>query len=289
MAQKLISTLPLQQDAQFMVIDEDEEALNAENLLNGWMQIWSSTNTSQEINYLSFFHPKSYYDDLLTMFPANNLKIHDYCSVDINKISDKKEINLESIMKSIATNNKSIVIINCLSSLIVDVGLGKAIKFVEKLSQHVYKLICIYRYDFGREKVPSIETLGTTYVQLGKCKDTVLIGEVSYEVSVVHRKQGGGILKKEITINQDLITNEIKSEKIIEKSATTMATSSEPTIKPQASFRTDMNSRELEQRNQTPLPYLIKPDDPVKESQIYYVPDFNDDIDEEDPDDDLPF
>ncbi|XP_008556381.1 uncharacterized protein LOC103577504 [Microplitis demolitor] len=291
MAKKMITSLPLMQDSKFIVIDEGVEESYADNLIDGWMQMWSTTNLTQQIHLLLFFNTKSHYSYLKKLFKDNKLHIHDYCTEDLDRIYEKKDfsINCDRILKS-GIDEKSIVVINCLSSLIVNIGLAKALRFVDKLSQRVSQLICVYRRDFGTRKIQKIETLGSTYIRLGKPSETVMNNEIAYEVAMVHCKRGGGILKKHVVITQDPESCEIKSENPVEiKAPVVISKVVEPTLKPQASFRTDMNPRELEQRNQTPLPYMQVIKDATSESQIYYVPDKNDDFDEEDPDDDLPF
>ncbi|KAH0566963.1 uncharacterized protein LOC123275397 [Cotesia glomerata] len=292
MAKKLITSLPLMQDATFILIDEDVEEPCADNLIDGWMQMWSTANLSQQIHLLLFFNTKSHYNYLTTLFKENKLHIHDYCLEDLDKIYEKQDFNeiCERIMKSSIVDEKSIVVLNCLSSLIVNIGLARALRFVDKLSQRVSQLICVYRRDFGTQKIPKIETLGTTYVRLGKSSETAMNNEISYEVAMVHCKRGGGILKKHVVITQDPVSCEIKSENPVEFKAPVLVSQVvETSVKPQASFRIDMNARELEQRNQTPLPYMQVIKDATSESQIHYIPDKNDDFDEEDPDDDLPF
>lgn len=250
--------------------------------------MWKSTGSNHPINFLLFISPISSYSYLFNIIGKDNLRIYDYHTQDVNNLYQAIEVDLDGMLKSNIASEKSIVIINCLSSLILTVGLARTVRFVEKLSSRVRQLICIYRREFATEIIPRIETLGTTYVRLEQSKTIDMDNNISYEVFLTHCKRGGGILKKHAHIIQDAITYEIKSEKTPQINAPKSSVVSEPVIKPRASFRIDMNARELQQRNNTPLPYILN-GNLGNESKILYVPDEVDDFDEEDPDDDLPF
>ncbi|XP_015124272.1 elongator complex protein 5 [Diachasma alloeum] len=285
-----IKTLPLLQDARFIVIDEGVEVLRATDLVTGWLQMWKDTGSNHPADLLLFSDPKFTFDHWTEMFKEENLTIHDYYTQDLDNIYKPENIDLREITKRFTSEKQSTVIVNCLSSLILSVGLAKAARFIEKLGNQVSQLICIYRRDFGMHRIPCIETLGSTYVRLDKSSATSSGCDISYEISVTHRKQGGGLLKHHVVITQDILTYEIKSERVpVVQSPKNVQTSPPAALKPQATFRLDMNSRELEQKNETPLPYIINDTNPANESKILYVPDDVDDLDEEDPDDDLPF
>ncbi|XP_011300322.1 elongator complex protein 5 [Fopius arisanus] len=281
-----IKSLPLLQDARFIVIDEGVEVLHGTDLVAGWLNMWKNTGSTHSTDLLLFSDPKIAFDHWTEMFGEKCLRVHDYYTQDIDDIYNLQTVDLKGIMQRFASGKESTVIINCLSSLILSVGLAEAARFVEKLGTQVSQLICIYRRDFGINRIPAVETLGSTYVRLDK-SSTNSWCDINYEISVTHRKQGGGIIKHHVVITQDISTYEIKSEKIPVQTPKNPQTSP---MKPQATFRLDMNSRELEQKNETPLPYIINNDrNSTNESKILYVPDDIDDLDEEDPDDDLPF
>ncbi|XP_063974516.1 uncharacterized protein LOC135161137 [Diachasmimorpha longicaudata] len=285
-----IKTLPLLQDAKFIVIDEGVEVLRATELVAGWLQMWKDTGSNHSTDLLLFSDPQFTFDTWTEVFGEKNLRIHDYYTQDLDNIYKSENINLREITNKFSSNKQSTVIINCLTSLVLSVGLSEAVRFIEKLGNQVSQLICIYRRDYGLQRIPSIETLGTTHVRLDKSSATSSGCDINYEISVTHRKQGGGFLRHRVVITQDVLTYEIKSERIpVVPSPKNLPTSPTAVLKPQATFRLDMNSRELEQKNDTPLPYIIKDKNPVNESKILYVPDDIDDLDEEDPDDDLPF
>ncbi|KAF7993683.1 hypothetical protein HCN44_010278 [Aphidius gifuensis] len=285
-----IKTLPLIQDAKFIVIDEGTNAMHGNNIVSGWMHMWKNSGSPRQVDYLLFSDPKFRYDYLVDLFGNDYLKIHDYYTQDINNIFDDKNIDLELIMKKLTSSSDTIVVVNCLNSLILTVGLSKAVRFVEKLSSHVSQLICIYQSNFGTNKVPNIETMGTTYLKLNKTNYSTVDNDICYDVSMIHRKHSGGIIKNHVRITQDISTYEIKSEKepvVTQNNTSSNTTIIENTVKPETSFRTDLSVGEIEQRNQTPLPYIKN--NISNESKIFYVPDCIDDLDEEDPDDDLPF
>ena len=62
----------------------------------------------------------------------------------------------------------------------------------------------------------------------------------------------------------------------------------EAEILPSSTFNLKLSEKEKSDRSQVELPYLKQNSD-KKESQIEYIPDENDDWDDEDPDDDLDF
>ncbi|KAK0080679.1 hypothetical protein PV325_013515 [Microctonus aethiopoides] len=281
------------QESKFMVIDEDSKATYADQFVTGYVQMLKnggpSNNFHRQIHLLLFIGPDCFYNYLFEIIGKDNLKIHDYFTPNINDLSVNYELNLDTILTDDnIIGNQSIVIVNCLSSLILTVGLAKAIRFVEKLASRVGQLICLFNRDICVEKFPNIETLGATYIQLNSYKSTVMNNNIAYEIAMTHRKKGGGIWKKALNATQNLDTYEIKFEKAPINIPKLKISTSESTLKPQATFRTEMNARELEQRNKTPLPYTLSSNLP-NESKIHYVPDDVDDFDEEDPDDDLPF
>lgn len=260
------------------------DVMYAESLIAGWLHAWKKKDPNYTIDLLSFSDPKFWYDNEPGPLISNNIHLHDYYTIDINEVAKKDLQNLEYILKTVKLKSRNTVIVNCLSSLILYVGLAKALWFIEKLSKQVSQLICIYRRDVIR-KVPAIETLGTTYVKLEKFTGISSINNLIYTARLIHRKLGGSIICETEIIKQESTSYQINAEKVTTNVHKSEANGSQ-TVKIESSFRIEMNAREIEQRDKTPLPYTINT---INTSRIFYHPDDIDDIDEDDPDDDLCF
>lgn len=260
----------------------------ARKLIAGWIQMWKDKYPSYTIDLLSFSDPKSVYQNEPEPFMSSNVNISDYYTVDINvidinTIQEKDFDTLNHILKTMKT--ESTVILDCLTSLILFVGLSKALWFLERLSKQVPQLICIYRRDFIENKIPCIETLGTTYVRIEQFHGAT--SNISYIVGIMHRKLGGSILKQEELVIQNNTSYEIQSEKFVKQSKKVNSYENQRQ-KIESSFRIEMNENEMKQRKETVLPYVIN-SSTTNTSKIHYQPEDVDDIDEEDPDDDLCF
>ncbi|XP_014481161.1 PREDICTED: uncharacterized protein LOC106747779 [Dinoponera quadriceps] len=277
-----MKTLPLLEGAKVIVIDEGLEALYARTLIAGWMRTWLEKDHNYSVDLLSFSDPKFWYNDEPKSFVSKNVQLHDYYSIDVDKVANEDIENLRHILETVNPHNT--VIIDCLSSLVLYVGLTKTLWFIEKLSKHVSQLICIYRRDFIQNKIPAIETLGTTYVKLEKHVGISAINSLVYSTTFVHRKPGGSVLCQTEVITQDNATYQITTGSIVTPSDHKDQAGTNQPVKIESSFRIEMNAREMEQRNKTPLPYTINA---ANTSRIHYQPDDVDDIDEDDPDDDL--
>lgn len=267
--------------------------MRAETLISGWLQMWNDKGLGNTVEFLLFSGPKIVYERHADQLKNIDLKFHDYYTIFVDDPDKDDAVKLERIINGNTLQVNSVVIVDCLSSLVLSVGLAKALRFVERLSWRTAQIICVYRRDFGICKIPRIETLGTTYVRLEKPAIQITKrDEIQYEVLLNHRKQGGGILIHRALISQEYMssTHEIVSEAkpVTHGSSEIAVVSSHTPEKPQATFRIEMNAREQEQRKNTPLPYGVRPS-VQNESQILYEPDSIDDLDEEDPDDDLPF
>lgn len=256
----------------------------AGTLIAGWLHAWKEKDPYYNIDLLSFSDPRLWYDNEPIPLTSKNIHLHDYYTVDVNKVAKRDLENLEYILKTVKLKPRNIIIVNCLSSLILNVGLAKALWFIEKLSKQVSQLICIYRRDIIW-KVPAIETLGTTYVKLEKFTGISSINNLIYTARLTHRKFGGSIICQTEIIKQESTSYRINAEKITINSCKSVANGSQP-VKIESSFRIEMNAREMEQRNKTPLPYTLNT---TNTSRVFYHPDDVDDIDEDDPDDDLCF
>lgn len=251
-------------------------------LITGWMCTWLEKDHNYSFDVLSFCDPKNWYNDEPEPFISKNVQLHDYYSVDVDKVSNKDLENLEHILQTISSHN--IIIVDCLSSLVLHVGLSKALWFIEKLSKQVSQLICIYRRDFMQDRIPAIDTLGTTYVKLEKYSGISTINSLVYNTTYTHRKPGGSVLCQTEVITQNNTTYEIATGNIIAPSDRRSQANTNQPVKIESSFRIEMNAQEMEQRNKTPLPYTVSA---ANTSKIHYQPDDVDDIDEDDPDDDL--
>ncbi|XP_033345585.1 elongator complex protein 5 [Bombus vosnesenskii] len=284
-----IKTLPLLEGTKLIVLDEGVNAMYARKLVTGWIQVLKEKDSNCIFNLLLFSNPKSSYQ--CEYFASNNVNIFDYYTVNVNNgldisaISDKDFYNLKHILKTIDT--KSTVVIDCLTSLILFVGLSKAMWFLQKLSKDVPQVICIYRRDFVQDKVSYIETLGSTYVKIQKFSGIIANNNTNYIVEFMHRKVGGGILKQQEIVSQNSTSYEIESKKL-EQSKKSHPVYENPKLKIESSFRIEINENEMKQRKEVVLPYTANTNT-TNTSRIHYHPEDIDDFDEEDPDDDLCF
>ncbi|XP_029667536.1 uncharacterized protein LOC115238113 [Formica exsecta] len=277
--------LPVLEGARVIVIDEGLDVMYAGTLIAGWLHAWKEKDPNYSIDLLSFSDPTFWYDNEPTPLTSKNIHLYDYYTIDVNKVAKKDIENLECILKTIKLKPRNIVIVNCLSSLILYAGLAKALSFIEKLSKQVSQLICIYRRDII-QKVPAIETLGTTYVKLEKFTGISSINDLIYTARLIHRKLGSSIVCQTEIIKQESTSYRINAEKITTVNFSKSEANGSHAVKIESSFRIEMNAREMEQRNKTPLPYTLNT---TNTSRIFYHPDHIDDIDEDDPDDDLCF
>ncbi|XP_017760759.1 PREDICTED: elongator complex protein 5 [Eufriesea mexicana] len=285
-----IKTLPLLGGTKLIVLDEGLNSTYARKLIAGWIKIWKDKDPNHTFNLLLFSDSKSSYQKEPESFISNNVNIYDYYTLDINEIdisdiNEKDFYSLKHILNII--NTKSTVIIDCITCLILFVGLPKTIWFLKKLSKQVPQLICIYRRDIVQNKILCIETLGSTYIKIQNFSDAVVNKNFNYVVKFIHHKIGGGILKQEEIINQNDTSYDIQSKKL-ERNKRENSLSDNYKLKIESSFRIEINENEMKQRKETVLPYIIKTD-VTNTSKIHYHPEDIDDIDEEDPDDDLCF
>ncbi|XP_076634915.1 elongator complex protein 5 [Colletes latitarsis] len=284
-----IKTLPLVEGARLIVLDEGVDAMYARKLIAGWIQMWKDKDRSHTFDLLLFSDPKSTYQHEPEPFVSSNVNICDYYTIDIHTVDinaiHKEDFDiLEDILKT--TEVKSTVIVDCLTSLILFVGLSKALWFLERLSKQVQQVICIYRRNFVQNKIPCIQTLGTTYVRIEKSPGSRTNTSFNYVVELVHRKIGGTILRQREIVNQNNISYEIQSEKIEThgKKSNSVCENHKQTV--ESSFRIEINESEMKQRKEMVLPYTFNVNT-TNTSKIHYQPEDIDDIDEEDPDDDL--
>ncbi|KOC62243.1 hypothetical protein WH47_04001 [Habropoda laboriosa] len=285
-----IKMLPLLEGANLIVLDEGVDVMYARKLIAGWIQMRKVKDPNHTFDLLLFSGPKSSYQSEPGPFLSNSVNIYDYYTVDINELDIniiyKKDFHsLEHILKSVSV--KSTVIIDCLSSLMLFIGMSKALWFLEKLSTQVPQVICIYRQDFVKNKLACIETLGTTHVKIQKFSDIQINKGLHYMVEFVHRKVGGGVLRQQELVNQSITSYEIQSEKFEQDKKSEFAYENYKQ-KIESSFRIEINEKEMKQKQETVLPYLINTN-VVNTSKIHYQPEDMDDFDEEDPDDDLCF
>ncbi|CAD1478230.1 unnamed protein product, partial [Heterotrigona itama] len=264
-------------------------AMHARKLIAGWIQTLKERDPSRVFSLLLFSDSKSSYQNEPKPFASSNVNIFDYYTIDVDNkfdttvVSEKDLLNLKHVLQTI--NAKHTVIIDCLTSLNSLVGLSKTMWFLERLSKQVLQVICIYKRDFVHNKIPGIETLGSTYVKIQKSLGTTTSKEFNYTVEFSHRKVGGGILKQQEIISQNNVSCEIESRKL-EQSKKLDPVCEDPMSKIESSFRIEISENEMKQRQELALPYMINTN-AVNTSKIHYHPEDIDDFDEEDPDDDL--
>ena len=263
--------------------------MHARKLIAGWIQELKERDPSRVFSLLLFSDSKSSYQNEPKPFASSNVNIFDYYTIDVgNKfdttaVGEKDLLNLQHILQTI--NAKHTVIIDCLISLNSLVGLSKTMWFLERLSKQVPQVICIYKRDFVHNKIPGIETLGTTYVKIQKSPGTTTSKDFNYTVELLHRKMGGGVLKQQEIVSQNNVSCEIVSRKL-EQSRKMDPVCEDSKSKIESSFRIEISENEMKQRQELTLPYMINTN-AVNTSKIHYHPEDVDDFDEEDPDDDL--
>lgn len=275
-----MKTLPALAGAKLIVIDEGLDVPYARALITGWCRTWKQEDRDYTIDLLSFSDPEYWYKN--ESYGSADISLHDYYSIDTKKVTRNDLENLECILKTIKSQSRNTVIVDCLSSLILYAGLAKALWFIEKLSRQVSQLVCIYRRDLVQNKIPAVETLGTTYVKLETVAESSSKYNLTYSAKLIHRKLSGSVIRQTELIKQKIETYEINAEKIVVQKPNRGSVSQPPKI--ESSFRIEIDAEEMEQRDQTPLPYTLAA---TNASKIFYQPDDADDIDEDDPDDDL--
>ncbi|XP_046820483.1 uncharacterized protein LOC124424922 [Vespa crabro] len=281
-----LKTLPLFDKTSTIIVEEDINASYGKVLIAGWLQMWKEIEPNSIIELITFVNPKSWYLNGPKPYTLDNVNISDYYTVEPNK-PQKNFVNiLQDILDRVT--EKSIVFLDNLNSLILYVGLANSLRFVETLKKKVERLICLFRQDCIPNKILSIETMGTTYVRLDKYCGMHSNNEFTYIANYIHRKPGGKILLGSELVRQDIKTYDIQSENLKTQlnSGKNSSTVNDAT-KIVSSFRIEINEHEMKQRENTPLPYMSVINAENNKSKILYIPDEVDDLDEEDPDDDL--
>ncbi|KAI4495015.1 hypothetical protein M0804_001216 [Polistes exclamans] len=281
-----IKTLPLLDRTSTTIVEEDVNVPYGKVLIAGWLQMWTEVEPSSIIELLTFVNPKSWYLNGPKPYTLNNVKISDYYTVEVNKSQENIVNILDEILDRVT--QKSIIFLDNLDSLILYAGLANSLRFVEMLNKKIERLICLFRRDCIPNKILSIETLGNIYVRLHKYHGMHSNNEFIYIANYTYRKPGGTILLGSEFVRQDIKTYEIQSENF--KTQFNSEKNSMPTngaSKIVSSFRLEINEHEMKQKENTPLPYIPAAQMVKNECKILYVPDDVDDLDEEDPDDDL--
>lgn len=259
----------------------------AEYLFLSWIKVLREKNVQQPIKIFLFSNSKYSLKKLIESANLNNVKIQDYFSIDLK---NENQNIYEELIDFSRQNSDSIFLIDCLSTLALQIGIAKACTFVEKLYQsHKSQIFCIYRRDLCLN-IPRVETLGDVYIKLEKSRKLSFESNIHYQISVLHKKPGGGVARWNESVVQNTETYKLELGKISDNiSKPEISSPSESTIKPQTSFRIEMSEEEIKQRDSVPLPYILPGNPGSGKSKIIYVPDDVDDLDEEDPDDDLDF
>ncbi|GAB0096268.1 hypothetical protein DMENIID0001_117520 [Sergentomyia squamirostris] len=214
------------------------------------------------------------------------VQIHEDFLQITNELSDvKKSINFSDILKF--PDGSWSIVLSSVAAVEQQYRLDDFFKLIPKLRSHSQvKHVVLYATEkFIREKVtvPFLEHMA---------EDIVTI-ERKNELNIVSRKPGGSVTKKSyrfsIEKTQILITEMKKEEtqKIPESSVD---------LESLGTFKIGLSDKDLEARNRLILPFekhllekKISPENKSakKESQVIYYPEADDDIDEEDPDEDL--
>ncbi|KAL7287801.1 hypothetical protein TKK_0018176 [Trichogramma kaykai] len=268
-------------DNKFIVVDEDVNAAYADYLIIAWLQQMKKNNDQRSVQILLFSKPSQ---TLQKVFESSQIK--NYCVIDFFKLTEEKDI-YQSCVNTVAQNLNSIFVINCLSTLALQIGTAKACQFVEKLSQNQkLTVFCIYKRDI-KQNIPRIESLGSVYIKLKKSKKVTVHSKINYEVSVVNKKLGGSIVQWNESIQQSVLDFTFTST-IIPNTCVKAEKYTPPTVstKSLTTFKIEMSEQEMKQRDSVPLPYTLMN---KVGGDIIYIPDDNDDYDEEDPDEDLDF
>ncbi|XP_035725378.1 uncharacterized protein LOC118443047 [Vespa mandarinia] len=281
-----LKTLPLLDKTSTIIVEEDINVSYGKVLIAGWLQMWKEIEPNGIIELMSFVNPKSWYLNGPKPYTLDNVNISDYYTVEPNK-PQKNFVNiLQDILDRVT--EKSIVFLDNLNSLILYVGLANSLRFVETLKKKVERLICLFRQDCIPNKILSIETMGNTYVRLHKYCGMHSNNEFTYIANYIHRKPGGKILLGSELVRQDIKTYDIQTENLkTQLNSGKNSTTTNDATKIVSSFRIEINEHEMKQRENTPLPYMSVINAENNKSKILYIPDEVDDLDEEDPDDDL--
>ncbi|XP_047348444.1 uncharacterized protein LOC124948623 [Vespa velutina] len=279
-----LKTLPLLDKTSTIIVEEDINVSYGKVLIAGWLQMWKEIEPNGIIELMSFVNPKSWYLNGPKPYTLDNVNISDYYTVEPNKPQENFVNILQDILDRVT--EKSIVFLDNLNSLILYVGLANSLRFVETLKKKVQRLICLFRQDCIPNKILSIETMGNTYVRLHKYCGMHSNNEFTYIANYIHRKPGGKILLGSELVRQDIKTYDIQSENL-KTQLNSGKNSINDATKIVSSFRIEINEHEMKQRENTPLPYMSVINAENNKSKILYIPDEVDDLDEEDPDDDL--
>lgn len=244
--------------------------------------MWEKRKPDCKINLISFSNPKYLFTQHFNSLSLNNVNVIDFYST-----TEENDSFIEKLNEYFETNTTfDTVVINCLSTLSLSIGLEKAVLFIEKIKEKSKQLIGIYRRDFGRVNLPNVETMATTYVKLDGHSKATQINDFIYVGNYTHRKPGGSIVHQSELVTQNIKTYEITSSKICKESVEKLRkTVPEKPKEVKASFRIEMNDQEMSQKNETPLPY-IEVKNPNKSTIFYQLEDFDDD-EGDDLDDDL--
>lgn len=281
-----MKTLPLLNKISTTIVEEDINAPYGKILIAGWLQTWKEMEPNCVIELLSFANPKSWYLNGPRPYTLDNIKISDFYTLTMDKPQENLVNTLQQILDKVT--KKSVILIDSLDSLILYVGLAYALWFIEMLGKKVERFMCLFRRDCLQNKLSCIETLGNTYVTLHKYFGIHTNDEYTYIAKYINRKLGGTITRGTELVRQNINTYEIKSENFKTPSnSEKRSTSTDDDAKIASSFRIEINEHEMKQRESTPLPYTLTTEMTNNRSKILYIPDEADDLDEEDPDDDL--
>ncbi|KAI1309366.1 hypothetical protein HDE_00006 [Halotydeus destructor] len=124
----------------------------------------------------------------------------------------------------------------------------------------------------------TLERLATTIIKVNYCSTDKCLKSI-----VTHKKRSRKIGYKVSSSEENfvLVDFEVKSVETSKHSQAQGTSNNEPDLKG-LTFNLTLNDDDAKVRDKVPLPYIKQ-----AESKVIYYPDKNDDIDEDDPDDDL--
>lgn len=250
-------------------------------MLRGWLKLLVNSKSKRPISLLLFAESKR---SCPFNFPEELLKIHDFFTVNDSSLTSQEDSNnLKNLLNNCSITQDTIVVIDCLSSLILNTNLPVALKFLKNLRKVCHQVICVNR-NFAASKTPHIENFGTNYVELESSRSSIDKETVNFTANSRVFKPRCVSTTESVSVN--LVTFDVKS--VLQKDdkiANNIVKQPLKTV--EASFKIETSAQETEQKKNTPLPYMLNNNSSSNESKIYFEPD--EDEDEEDPDDDLDF
>jgi len=208
-----------------------------------------------------------------------------------------KDNSVLSVLKysPVTSTNGCIVIIDSLTPLIYSVGFTRCYREFHSLLARstkgvtVSQVVCLVHEDTlpdAHVTLPQLCHLATSSIRIGP---STPLSRGNPIASVTHKKQGGKVVRHVECYSVDT-DNKVKIEVLTEVMPTNIGVNKdvgEDSDLPHdlTTFKLSLGQQEREARSQLVLPYLRVNSE--KGGRVFYQPDAADDLDEEDPDDDL--